>query len=624
MTAICGWIGRDTPWGPSTLSAMASALVAPNSREVDSGVCSSAALAVAVLAGKRSFLNIAGRMVAICGAPQFREPELAGLAMSHGPAHALAEGYARQGKDVLKGIYGTFAIAVLDARRRQALLAVDRMGVHTLFYDGGADRLAFASKLGALDSLPGLERPIELQGIFDYIYHHVVPGPQTIRAGRTRLMPGTYLSWDNGRTELGTYWQMNFAEDSRRPFPELKAEFRRLLRASVANAVNGAAVGAFLSGGTDSSTIAGLLGEITGQPARTYSIGFQAQGYDEMYYARIAARHFDTAHHAYYVTPDDVVEAIPQIALAHDQPFGNSSMVPAYFCALQAKSDGVEVLLGGDGGDELFGGNARYALQYLYSLYSDLPATVRKSFIEPLAFALPASLGGIGKVQRYVRHASKEMPARYDHYNLVERLGAGNIFTPEFLASVDAAAPQRVMAAAYNGAHAQSMINRMLAFDLRFTLADNDLPKVIGACELAGIAVRFPMLDDALVAFSASLAPELKLKRTRLRYFFKEALRDFLPSEILDKQKHGFGLPFGPWLLEHRRLAQLAFDSLSDLKKRSIVKPQFIDDLTDRLLPSHAHYFSTMVWVLMMLEQWFQRVAYRTSSRCDPVKAAHG
>jgi asparagine synthase (glutamine-hydrolysing) len=349
-----------------------------------------------------------------------------------------------------------------------------------------------------------------------------------------------------------------------------------------------------------------MLGEVTGKPARTYSIGFEAQGYDEMGYARIAARHFGTQHHEYYVTPADVVSAVPRIAEVHDQPFGNSSAVPTYFCAKLARDDGVDVLLGGDGGDELFGGNERYATQYLYSLYSDLPRALRKGLIEPVAFLSP-EIGIAGKVQRYIRNASLPMPARYDHYNLLERLGAGNIFSPEFLASVDAQEPRMMLSHAYDNAQAGSLINRMLALDLRFTLADNDLPKVTRACELAGLDVRFPMLDDAVVSFSSALPPRLKLRGTRLRYFFKESLRGFLPGEIIAKTKHGFGLPLGPWLQTYQPLRQLALDSLSDLKKRGIVRPEFIDELTSRHVETHASYYGTMVWVLMMVEHWLKQ-----------------
>jgi asparagine synthase (glutamine-hydrolysing) len=434
----------------------------------------------------------------------------------------------------------------------------------------------------------------------------MIPGPRTIYREIERLLPGQYLMFRDGKTSTHWYWQAHFEENHKRPFTELKEDFLTVLRKSVRTAADGVDAGAFLSGGTDSSTIAGFLGEVTGEPARTYSIGFEAKGYDEMEYARIAARHFGTRHHEYYVTPEDVVSAIPRIAAVHDQPFGNSSAVPTYYCAKLAKEDGVETMLGGDGGDELFGGNTRYAKQRLYSLYSDLPHAVRKAMIEPALFALPGSLEIFAKLQRYIRNASQEMPARYDNYNLVERLGATDIFTPEFLQTVDPARPRLQMAEAYQAAHAETLINRMLALDLRYTLADNDLPKVSRACELAGVKVRYPMLDDDLVAFSARLAPELKLKGTRLRYFFKQALRDFLPGEILGKTKHGFGLPFGPWLQTHKPLAQIALDSLSDLKARKIVRPQFIDELTSKHVQRHAGYFGTLVWVLMMLEQWFK------------------
>jgi asparagine synthase (glutamine-hydrolysing) len=434
----------------------------------------------------------------------------------------------------------------------------------------------------------------------------MVPAPHTIHAGRHRLLPGSKLTWRDGRLETRAYWEMRYVEDAKRPMPELKEAFLAALREGVREASLGGAVGTFLSGGTDSSTVAGLLGEVTGKPARTYSIGFEAQGYDEMSYARIAARHFGTRHHEYYVTPADVVEAIPRIAGVYDQPFGNSSVVPTYFCAKLAKTDGVDTLLGGDGGDELFGGNERYAKQHLYSLYSDLPRPLRKGIIEPLAF-LPPEIGIVGKAQRYIRNASLPMPQRYDNYNLVERLGAANIFTPEFLGAVDLQEPRALMTQAYDGAHARSLINRMLALDLRFTLADNDLPKVTGACELAGVNVRYPLLDDVVVAFSAVLPPGLKLKGTRLRYFFKEALRGFLPDEIITKTKHGFGLPFGPWLQAYEPLQQLALDSLSDLKKRRLVRSEFIDELTSTLVGTHAGYYGTMVWVLMLLEQWFRQ-----------------
>ncbi|HEU4854020.1 MAG TPA: asparagine synthase C-terminal domain-containing protein, partial [Nitrosospira sp.] len=344
---------------------------------------------------------------------------------------------------------------------------------------------------------------------------------------------------------------------------------------------------------------AGILGEVTGKPARTYSIGFDASGYDEMEYARIAARHFATRHQEYYVTPDDIVTAIPQIAAIFDQPFGNSSAIPAYYCASMAKADGLGMMLGGDGGDELFGGNVRYAKQHLFSLYEQAPSLLRKGIIEPLVFGFPggAALPPIRKARSYVEQASIPMPARTETYNLLERYGHREVFTPEFLDTVNPGYPASLLSEIYHQGNARSLINRMLAFDRKFTLADNDLPKVAKACELAGMDVAFPLISDEIVAFSLRLEPHLKLKGTKLRYFFKEALRGFLPDDIIAKQKHGFGLPFGVWLQTHKPLQTLAADSLSDLKSRNIVRSNFIDKLLDQHLDEHAGYHGTMVWV---------------------------
>jgi len=605
MSGLCGWFRGERAGfvDPQVIAAMAAPL-----NRFDGSTVRSASTdfgAVAAAGGNANIFQDGERLVAVWGHARFADLDLAALAQRHGVAHALAQGYRSKGTDVLTVLSGACAVVFLDGRSGEAMLAIDRMGIRPLCYCVVADRLVFGSTLDAIRAFPGSGAGIDRQAIYDYVYFHMVPGPHTIHAGRHRLLPGSLLIWRNGELETRPYWEMRYVENEKRPMPDLKRDFLAALREGVRETAQDGTVGTFLSGGTDSSTLAGILGEVTGKPARTYSIGFEAQGYDEMGYARIAARHFGTRHHEYYVTPADVVSAIPRIAEVHDQPFGNSSAVPTYFCAKLARDDGVDVLLGGDGGDELFGGNERYAKQYLYSLYSDLPRALRRGLIEPVAF-LPPEIGIVGKVQRYIRNASLPMPARYDNYNLLERLGAGNIFTPEFLGTVDAQQPRMMLDRAYDSARAHSLINRMLALDLRFTLADNDLPKVTRACELAGVDVRFPLLDDAVVTFSSTLPPRLKLRGTRLRYFFKESLRGFLPEEIITKTKHGFGLPFGQWLQTHRPLRQLALDSLADLKKRGIVRPVFIDELTSKHVESHAGYYGTMVWVLMMLEQWFK------------------
>jgi asparagine synthase (glutamine-hydrolysing) len=196
------------------------------------------------------------------------------------------------------------------------------------------------------------------------------------------------------------------------------------------------------------------------------------------------------------------------------------------------------------------------------------------------------------------------MPQRYESYNLLMHLGMGRIFAPEFLAQVDAGHPQRMLEEAHAPFASASLINQMLGIDLRFVLADGDLPKVTRMCELADVDVAFPLLDDRLVEFSRRLPADYKLRGTQLRWFFKDALADFLPPAVISKKKHGFGLPVGTWLTEHPALFDLAVDSIGLLRARGIVQPRFIDELINARLREHPAYFGTMVWVLMVLGIW--------------------
>ncbi|MDQ3185655.1 MAG: asparagine synthase C-terminal domain-containing protein [Pseudomonadota bacterium] len=611
MSGLCGWIGHGITAADNLqlVQRMAGPLARFDGGGVQALAGRNSALAVAASSDSAHVYQKEGLLVALWGRVGFSEPRLSQLACAEGMAKTLAGSWRERGEKAFASLTGTFSLCILHEERSEAILAIDRMGIRPLAFQLSGEGLVFGSSADAINLHPEINPEIAPQSLYNYVYFHMVPGPDTIYQGQKRLLPGEYLTYRKGQVETRKYWEMRFLEHEERPFQELKQDFLDVLRSSMKEAIGGEEVGAFLSGGTDSSTIAGLLGEASGQPARTYSIGFDASGYDEMEYARIAARHFSTRHHEYYVTPDDIVAAIPQVAEIFDQPFGNASAIPAFYCARMAKADGLSRMLGGDGGDELFGGNVRYAKQHLFSLYEHVPSAMRKGIIEPLVFGIPggASLPLVSKARSYIEQASIAMPARTETYNLLERYGHGEVFTDEFLASVNAGYPAILLNEIYQQSDAGSLINRMLAFDRKFTLADNDLPKVAKACELAGMDAAFPLISDEVVAFSLRLEPQLKLKGTKLRYFFKEALRGFLPEEIIAKQKHGFGLPFGVWLQHHKPLQTLASDSLSDLKSRNIIRADFIDKLLGHHLDEHAGYHGTMVWVLMMLEQWYRQ-----------------
>jgi asparagine synthase (glutamine-hydrolysing) len=618
MSGLGGWLGPvDAP--DMILSRISSRLDAPDAPTALSASRANAGIAVRARTKTGAIAEAGPTILAILGHPRWNAGA-SSLGDIHAVARAALDAYPARGPSLLESLRGDFALALLDTAAREALLAVDRMGMRNLTYECRDESLVFGSNLDVLAAHPCSIRELDAQSIYNYVHFHMVPGPDTVFRGQRRVPQGHCVRFRRGRVSVEPYWQMTFLEDGPADVDRHKSAFRSALRDATRYAADEDCCGAFLSGGTDSSTISGLLGEVTGEAARTYSIGFSAEGYDEMSYARIAARHFKTDHHEYYVTPSDVVDLVPRLGKAYDQPFGNASAVPTYYCARLAKEDGVERMLGGDGGDELYGGNARYARQAQFEWYQRVPGVVRKTLLEPMLIRTP--LGAVAPVFRkarsYVQQANIAMPARYDTYNLLERLGPETVFTPDFLASVNRGGPLELLGESYCAARADSLINRMLALDFKFALADSDLPKVTRMCELAGVDIAFPMLDEEVVALSGRLHPSLKLRGTQLRYFFKKALRDFLPAEILTKEKHGFGLPVGPWLVGHNPLLDLAASAIASLRGRGIFNHEFLDALTGRMLREYPGYYGTMTWVFMMLAMWFDvRGAASGNSKVD-------
>jgi asparagine synthase (glutamine-hydrolysing) len=497
---------------------------------------------------------------------------------------------------------------VHDPALGRSFLAVDRFAIRTLCFRVTPQGLEFAERA---DDVAADGAALDAQALFDYLYFHCIPSPRTVYHGVQRLPPGHCAWFECGRLTVTPYWQPTFDDAPSAPsFDSLRDEFRRIVQQSVARQLDGGVAACFLSGGTDSSTVAGMIAKSAGPATRTYSIGFDAAGYDEMAFARLAARHFGTDHREYYVTPDDLVRGAASVAQFYDQPFGNSSALPAYYCAKLAHEEGVSRLLAGDGGDELFGGNSRYAKQRIFGWYDHIPAPLRSAAMEPLLERTPlGGLPGFSKARSYVEQAREPMPDRLGMYNLLLRLGVDDTLEPGFLAQVDQQAPLALQRQVWASARTGHELNRTLAFDWRFTLAESDLPKVRGTTALAGVEVGFPLLDTELVDFSCRLPPAYKLKGLKLRWFFKEALRGFLPDEIITKRKQGFGLPFGVWATQHAGLKALAADSLGSLSTRGVVRPAFVRTLLDQRLAEHPGYYGEMVWILMMLEQWLRKHA---------------
>ena len=611
MGKLWGWLGGhavETRSDRDLLAAMGSAEPAAT---VLHGGCALASDKQASVAEEN------GLCVALIG-----RPRVEGASSSASPAQQLLALWRQHGRAALQKMHGPFALAVVDTQASTVLLAIDRVGVHSLaFASVGGKALVFASRADAVAAHPAVGKRLSFQALFNYFYFHDIPAPGTIYEGIEKLLPGQYAWFADGRLERDYYWHLDYRDEPRSDFAGMSEQFRNVLQESVARAADGDDPAAFLSGGTDSSTVAGVLTELRGKPARTYSIGFSADGFDEMAYARIAAKHFGLDMREYYLKPEDILSAIPVIAQHYDEPFANESAVPTWFCARMAQADGYRAILAGDGGDELFGGNARYAKQKMFEAYHALPNALRSGLIEPFA-ALPGldRFSPTRKLQSYLRQANIPLPERMESYNYIYRQPLERMFTADFLKEVDAGLPAAWLRDAYDRTQSDSYLNRMMHLDLKFTLADNDLRKVNGMTEAAGIEVRYPLLDDALVAFSGEVPPDWKVKGHCLRWFFKRALKGYLPEEIIRKRKHGFGLPFGVWARDYAPLRERIEDRLSDFRKRGWLQPAYIDHIRAEHMTGHATYFGKMLWVILMLEEWSERHADNASAEAQAVQ----
>jgi len=523
-------------------------------------------------------------------------------------ARRILEAYERSGPDALSALRGPFALLMYFPRRGTAIIAVDRMGIERLTWAQHDGRLVVGTSAEQVAQRTFDHPELDPQAIFDFMLGHMVPAPGTVFRGVQKLGPGTAIEFDGSRAKEIRYWHPDFKRPANDSIDELRGQVLPRLLDAIRLARPDDATGSFLSGGLDSSTVTGLLSQANEAAANAFSVGFGVAEYDEMEFARAASEHFGCRHFSVEISPDDIVDAIPKIAATYDEPFGNSSAVPTYYCALLAQRNGVTHLLAGDGGDELFGGNERYLRHRVFEIYSKIPRVLRHRLVEPAANAFDPekSLLPFRKFSSYVRQARIPLPERFESWNLVYREGPDRVFSREFLAGVDPQLPLRRMADVWNSCPSDDLLDRMLWYDWKHTLADSDIRKVSTMSELAGVKVTYPMLEEGFVDLSIRVPTSAKMASRELRTFFRDGVRDFLPEKVIQKQKHGFGLPFGQWLKTHQPLQNIVYGSLDSLKTRGIFSSDFVDRVAEEHREGHASYYGYAIWDLVMLEQWFQ------------------
>ncbi len=546
--------------------------------------------------------------VVLDGRPALARTHQGDAGQAFQPAAAILADYRRNGIAVLRALTGPFALAIVDGSVRRVLIAIDRMGIERLAYAVRPNGIVFSTSVIDVAAAPNVDASLDHQGLFNYLLHHMVPAPGTSFLGVQKLQAACYALYENGTVRVERYWAPQFERGNRASFKTLKNQLHRSLRDAVRSQSDASkSIGAFLSGGLDSSTVAGMLSVTRGAAAQTFSIGFGYPQYDELPYARIVNAHFGCDGTEYVIRGSDIVDSFPLIARAYDEPFGNSSALPTYYCARLARDHGVHHLLAGDGGDELFAGNSRYADQRIFELYRRVPQFLRHGILEPFVSRPHARLSPLSRrIRSYIEQSNTPLPERLERWNLLRRLRIDEILCPDFLAAIDPEAPFIQMRDLWNSTPSGAYLHRMLYYDWQYTLADNDLRKVGAMCALAGIRVSYPMLDVGVVDLSTGVPPRMMMPRRRLRDFYKRAMRGFLPDAVIHKKKHGFGLPFGLWLRESPPLRALIFDNLSDLRKRRMIRPEFLERLLHLHDREDASYYGVFVWVAAMLEQWLR------------------
>ncbi len=548
-----------------------------------------------------------------CDCEIYNHKELAREYGTDGVSEASLIGalYLRHGKAWWEKASGVFRAVIADKTAGTVLAFTDRVGVKNLLYCDDARESSVASRLKCLSARPGHAVKIDAQAVYSYLFMEMIPTPYTVFQGIKKLESGHFLKLGQGDIAVELFWKMPFPAEKLADEAEIRKRSYDLLKAAVNEQFDYQArpseVGAFLSGGTDSSTICGLIDALHPGEARTFSIGFDEQGFDETYYARLAAKAFNTKHTEYYVTAKDVEETIPLLVDSYDEPFANSSAIPTFFCSKVARENGVNVMLAGDGGDEIFGGNSRY--REVLDFQGKIPPWMARSLVVPAAKALGAVMPHplVKRAEGYARRSYETFQRRIHDFSLLDFFAAGDVFQPRFMGE-RIVMPDEISLAYLGQAGTPDLLDQYLFHDIKLTLMDNDLRKVTRMAQVAGIRVRFPYLDTALMEFTGRIPPGLKVKQGRLRHIFKETFKDLLPGEIIEKKKHGFGLPVVRWMLRPGKLNDLYRDAVFGprLRDRGIFKPAFLETLQNLSRQPGTEYLGKYLYYIFFLELWLR------------------
>ena len=521
----------------------------------------------------------------------------------------IIHAYDQYGADCPKHLRGMFAFAIWDTRDKSLFLARDRVGKKPLLYAMAHGDLIFGSEFQALLQHPQISRDINHEAIHQYLSFLCVPAPMTVYKQIKKLEPGHWLRWRDGEVKTKRYWQPDFNNKIKISEEEAGERAIEILRESVRlRLISEVPLGAFLSGGIDSSAVVALMAEQSDKPVKTFSIGFEDQDFSELHHAKRVAEHIGADHHEFIVRPN-ALEVLPMLVEHYGEPYADSSAIPTYYVARETRNH-VTVALNGDGGDESFAGYERYAAMKLAERYNKIPHLLRKAFVESPISVFPVSEKKKSRardLKRFLKAASLPKVERYfDWVNVLDRQTKEELYTKDFQNEVGHINPADNLARWFTQANGAGIVDSVLLTDTMTYLPDDLLVKVDIATMTVSLEARSPFLDHNVIEFAASLPENLKLRGLTTKYLLKKILGRLLPQENLTRRKMGFGVPVSHWFRGEMKNFLHEILLSEKASKRGILKQEKIAQLIAQHTSGTRDYGQGL-WTLLMLELWFQK-----------------
>ncbi len=515
---------------------------------------------------------------------------------------AIVHAWEQWGHDAFAKLRGMFGLAIWDRRTRTLVAARDRVGIKPLHYATIGERLYFGSEIKSLLCAPDLPRDLNPDALDHYLSFLYSPRDASFFAHIRKLPPGHTLTWRDGRTRVEAYWRPGTEETFPGTEAEAVEELTRVLTDAVrAHLVSDVPLGAFLSGGIDSSVVVALMSRVSGGRVKTFSIGFDQPQYDELQYARKVAIQYGTDHHEDVVTPDAL--AILDTLVSHfDEPFGDPSSIPTWYVS-QLAAKHVTVTLSGDGGDELFGGYERYLQDPRVAAIDRYAPPAIRRVAGLVSSRLPQ--GATGK--RFLRHIASSARGRYvDAVGFFTADDKANLYGGDLLAQLSPVNPERRATARFDRYAHLPWASQMMRFDVETYLPDDILTKVDRTSMAHSIESRVPLLDNAVIDFALTLPAAMKIRNGRSKHVLKEVAARLLPASLIDRRKQGFGVPLDVWF--RGRLRELFADVLLSprARRRGYFRPSFVEGLVrEHVSGKRDHAFR--LWQLVVLERWHEQ-----------------